>query len=60
MEEKIARDGDHVDEIEANHHSLQSAGQWGVPTFVFQGEPFFGQDRADTLRWRLEKEGLKK
>ena len=60
MEGKVARDGDHADEIEANHHSLQSAGQWGVPTFVFQGEPFFGQDRADTLRWRLEKEGLKK
>ena len=60
MEEKIASGGDHADEIEANHHSLQSAGQWGVPTFVFQGEPFFGQDRADTLRWRLGKEGLKK
>jgi 2-hydroxychromene-2-carboxylate isomerase len=29
-----------------------------VPTFVFEGEPFFGEDRIDTLRWRLGKAGL--
>ena len=50
---------DHAKEIEANQKSLESVGQWGVPTFVFQGEPFFGQDRADTLRWRLDNEGLR-
>jgi hypothetical protein len=33
--------------------SRTSAGHWGVPTLVFQGEPFFGQDRIDVLRWRL-------
>jgi 2-hydroxychromene-2-carboxylate isomerase len=29
-----------------------------VPTFVFEGEPFFGQDRIDLLIWRMEGKGL--
>ena len=45
-------------EIEANQAALVAAGGWGVPTMVFRGEPFFGQDRIDTLRWRLEKSGV--
>lgn len=47
-------------EIEANQKALDDAGHWGVPTMVFNGEPFFGQDRIDTLRWRLEKTGVPK
>ena len=39
---------------------LEEAGHWGVPTMVFRGEPFFGQDRVDTLRWRLDQCGLGK
>jgi len=27
---------------------------------VYKGEPFFGEDRIDTLRWRLTKDGLAK
>lgn len=46
--------------VEANHAALEAAGGWGVPTMVFEGEPFFGQDRIDTLRWRLEKAGVPK
>ncbi len=49
---------DPMTEIEANQASLEAAGHWGVPTMVFQGEPFFGQDRIDTLRWRLDKVGV--
>lgn len=30
----------------------------GVPLFVFNGEPFFGQDRMDMLIWRLKTHGL--
>jgi len=26
---------------------------------VFEGEPFFGQDRLDVLLWRLKKNGLR-
>jgi 2-hydroxychromene-2-carboxylate isomerase len=29
-----------------------------VPTFVFQNEPFFGQDRIDLLIWRMQSKGL--
>jgi 2-hydroxychromene-2-carboxylate isomerase len=49
---------DPMPEIDANHAALEASGHWGVPTMVFQDEPFFGQDRIDTLRWRLEKAGL--
>ena len=30
----------------------------GVPTFVFENEPFFGQDRIDLLIWRMQGTGL--
>jgi len=30
-----------------------------VSTFEFNGEAIFGQDRIDTLRWRIEHNGLK-
>ena len=41
-----------------NQSDLEAAGHWGVPTMVFQGEPFFGQDRIDLLVWRLKQHGL--
>jgi 2-hydroxychromene-2-carboxylate isomerase len=45
--------------IERNQRDLEAAGHWGVPTTVFQGEPFFGQDRIDLLLWRLRQHGLR-
>jgi 2-hydroxychromene-2-carboxylate isomerase len=36
------------------------SGHWGVPLMVVDNEPFFGQDRFETLKWRLEQKGLKK
>jgi 2-hydroxychromene-2-carboxylate isomerase len=51
---------DPLPQIEANQAALDAAGGWGVPTMVLNGEPFFGQDRIDTLRWRLEKAGVPK
>lgn len=59
LEASIA-ENDPMVEVEANHAALEAAGHWGVPTMVFKEEPFFGQDRIDTLRWRLEGAGLKK
>lgn len=44
--------------IAANQTALESAGHWGVPTMVFEGEPFFGQDRIDVLLWRMKQQGL--
>ena len=58
MEAAIEDPTSHRQEVEKNQVDLESAGHWGVPTFEFNGEPFFGQDRIDTLRWRLEKSGL--
>jgi len=47
-------------EIADNQKALEAAGHWGVPTFVFEGEPFFGQDRVDLALWRLKQKGLTK
>jgi 2-hydroxychromene-2-carboxylate isomerase len=48
----------YVRAIEQNQADLEKAGHWGVPTAVFKGEPFFGQDRIDLLVWRLRQHGL--
>lgn len=45
-------------EIAANQDTLEAAGHWGVPTLVFEGEPFFGQDRIEMAKWRMEQKGL--
>ncbi len=47
-------------EIADNQDALEAAGHWGVPTLVFDGEPFFGQDRIDMAQWRMEQKGLTK
>lgn len=46
-------------EVAANQAALEADGHWGVPTLVFQGEPFFGQDRIDVALWRMQAAGLK-
>ena len=45
-------------EIAANQAALEATGHWGVPTLVFDGEPFFGQDRIEMVLWRMEQKGL--
>lgn len=45
--------------IEENQRAHAAAGHWGVPTMVFEGEPFFGQDRFDVLVWRMGQRGLR-
>lgn len=59
---KAMIDGDPTnfeDRLEANDKALHAAGHWGVPTMVFNGEPFFGQDRFDMLMWRLRQCGIR-
>ena len=46
-------------QLAANNVALHEH-HWGVPTMVFNNEPFFGQDRIELLRWRLEKNGLQR
>lgn len=59
LETAISKDPHRYDSvIDTNQQDLAAAGHWGVPTFVFEGEPFFGQDRIDLLAWRLMQRGL--
>lgn len=45
-------------ELAANLEALEGSGHWGVPTLVFRGEPFFGQDRVEVALWRMRQAGL--
>lgn len=44
--------------VEDNTARLAELGQWGVPTFIFRGEAFWGQDRMDDLTASLRSAGL--
>lgn len=46
--------------IQANEAAQRAGGHYGVPLMVFEGEPFFGQDRYDQLVWRMQQQGLKR
>ncbi|RDC60165.1 hypothetical protein HME9302_01364 [Alteripontixanthobacter maritimus] len=59
MEQAAETDAATLDaEITANQQALEEAGHWGVPTLVFDGEPFFGQDRIEMVLWRMNEKGL--
>ncbi|OFX00491.1 MAG: hypothetical protein A3E78_09605 [Alphaproteobacteria bacterium RIFCSPHIGHO2_12_FULL_63_12] len=42
------------------NEDAQMAQHWGVPLMVLDDEPFFGQDRLDSLVWRLDQKELKR
>jgi 2-hydroxychromene-2-carboxylate isomerase len=59
LDAEVAGEPDALDsEIAVNQQALEDAGHWGVPTLVFDGEPFFGQDRIAMAKWRMEQKGL--
>jgi 2-hydroxychromene-2-carboxylate isomerase len=61
MDAAITADPDHYERVIAgNEQDHATSGHWGVPTFAFENEPFFGQDRIDLLIWRMESKGLKR
>lgn len=61
LDAEVAAQAEELDaEIAANQQELEAAGHWGVPTLVFGGEPFFGQDRIEMAKWRMEQKGLAK
>lgn len=61
MDAAIAADpGRYEAAIAENERDHAASGHWGVPTFVFEGEPFFGQDRVELLIWRMEQRGVKR
>ncbi|WP_294120790.1 DsbA family protein [Sphingomonas sp.] len=60
LDAEVAEEAEALDaEIAANQDALEAAGHWGVPTLVFNGEPFFGQDRIDLAVWRMKQAGMK-
>lgn len=44
--------------LETSEAAQLEAGHYGVPLMVYDGEPFFGQDRFDQLLWRMQQKGL--
>jgi len=61
IDAEVAAQPEELDaEIAANQQALEDAGHWGVPTLVFEGEPFFGQDRIEMAIWRMQQKGLEK
>lgn len=43
------------DMLDENAQAMLAYGHWGVPLIVFEGEPFYGQDRFDQLIWRINE-----
>ncbi|MBI1261670.1 MAG: 2-hydroxychromene-2-carboxylate isomerase [Rhizobiales bacterium] len=61
LDAEIAANPDNFEKVIVENEAAQkTAGHWGVPLMVFEGEPFFGQDRIEALIWRMEQKGLKK
>jgi 2-hydroxychromene-2-carboxylate isomerase len=61
LDRAIEANEEHYEATIADNEAAQkSAGHWGVPLMVFEGEPFFGQDRFETLKWRMVQKGLKR
>ena len=59
LDAEAASDAEALDaEIADNQAALEASGHWGVPTLVFDGEPFFGQDRIELAVWRMKQKGL--
>jgi len=60
LEKEVADEAATLDaEIAENQKALEMSGHWGVPTLVFNNEPFFGQDRIELVLWRMKQAGLK-
>lgn len=60
LEAQLQDNEDRLDAQIAEHQDeLEASGHWGVPTLVFDNEPFFGQDRIDMAVWRMKQNGLK-
>jgi 2-hydroxychromene-2-carboxylate isomerase len=61
LEAEVSHEPEALDkEIAANQDALETGGHWGVPTLIYDGEPFFGQDRIDLALWRMQQKGLDK
>src|ERR1700744_1183879 len=54
MDKAVAADPERYEAVIKDNEAAHAAsGHWGVPTFTFENEPFFGQDRIGLLIWRM-------
>ncbi len=60
LEDWALRNSDAVARVIALNEAEQMKHHWGVPLMVLDEEPFFGQDRIDALKWRLDQAGLRR
>jgi 2-hydroxychromene-2-carboxylate isomerase len=59
MDQDVAAEPERFDAtIGKSQKAQRDGGHYGVPLMVFEGEPFFGQDRFDQLKWRMQQKGL--
>lgn len=59
LDAQVEAESDRLDSaIKANQDAQRIGGHYGVPLMVFDGEPFFGQDRFDQMQWRMAQKGL--
>ncbi len=59
MDAMLVSDNERLDAaIKQNQDAQRLGGHYGLPLMVFDGEPFFGQDRFDQMKWRMEQKGL--
>ncbi len=56
--QKAVSNPEYRERVEKNTARLAELGQWGVPTFTFRGECFWGQDRIVDLEQMLREAGL--
>ncbi|MGD9799969.1 MAG: 2-hydroxychromene-2-carboxylate isomerase [Parvularculaceae bacterium] len=49
-----------IEDAITRNEEAQMTQHWGVPLMVLDDEPFFGQDRLDSLVWRLDQKNLRK
>jgi 2-hydroxychromene-2-carboxylate isomerase len=59
LDRDIETDAERYEAVIAENEAAQKrAGHWGVPLMAFENEPFFGQDRFETLKWRMAQKGM--
>ena len=58
---KVESETDKLEAVIAkNQTDQENTDHWGVPLMTFRGETFYGQDRIETLLWRMRDQGLLK
>lgn len=60
LERWVQESPERIAAVIARNEEAQMKHHWGVPLMVLDDEPFFGQDRLDSLVWRLDQKNLKK